>query len=107
MEDIFSGLIYEVALGFVKNIYQELPSQTQGGLIEYIIYETVKNTKMFLNNYVEKIELLDNFVPNSFFIQNYSSRKTDTLKVYIEDNKKYKRAQKKDFPKCKIFFKQK
>ena len=107
MEDIFSGLIYEVALGFAKNIYQELPLQSQGGLIEYIIYETVKNTKMFLNNYVEKIEILDNFVPNSFFIQNYSSRKTDTLKVYIEDNKKYKRAQKKDLPKCKIFFNQK
>ena len=105
MEDIFSYLIYKIALKFSNNIYQELPSQSQSGLIEYIIYEKVKNSKIFLNYYIEKIEIIDNFVPNSFFIQNYISRKTENLKEYIDDNNN-KIIQKKDLKKY-IFFKQK
>ena len=79
IEEILSNLIYKILMNSVKVIYQELPPQTQGGLIEYVIYEKMKNSKMFLNNYINKIEIINNFVPNSFFIQNYISRKTDTL----------------------------
>ena len=106
MEDIFSNLIYIVILKFANNIYIELPSQSQGGLIEYVIYEKVRSSNLFINHLIKHFETIDNFVPNSFFIQNYTSRKTDTLKEYSEEDIK-KSNQKKSLPRCNIFLKQK
>ena len=48
--------------------------------------------------FFQKIEIIDNFVPNSFFIQNYISRKIENLKEYIDDNNN-KIIQKKDLKK--------
>ena len=108
IEDIFSSLIYDTLSQSANLIYHELPSQSQGGLIEYIIYEKIKNSKDFLNYYIKKIEVIDNFVPNTFFIQNYISRKIDTIKTYIENNNiNIINNSLKDLTNCKIFLKQK
>ena len=62
-----------------------LPFQAQDGIIENIINENVKNKKSFLGYSVSDFIVVENFVPNSFFIQDYTSRKLDTLKTYIEN----------------------
>ena len=35
--------------------------------------------------YIDNFESIECLVPNSFFIQNYSSRLKDTIKTYIEN----------------------
>ena len=56
-----------------------LPSQTQGGIIEYIINENTKNKKTFLGYNVSDFWTVENFVPNSFFIQNYTSHQENLI----------------------------
>ena len=83
----------------------ELSPQTQDGFLEYLLNSYVKHNKTFLYYQVENFEIIDNFVPNDFFIQNYSSRKTDTLKTFVENKNRIK-INKKSLPKKNIYFQQ-
>ena len=85
MEEIFSYMIYDLVLDTSKFIFEYLPNQTQGGFLEYIIDVYVKKNKSFMNYRIQNFEILDCLVPNSFFIQNYSSRLKETLKTYTEN----------------------
>ena len=40
-----------------------------------------------MNIMVSNFATIESIVPNNFFIQNYTSRKTETLKTYIENKK--------------------
>ena len=105
MQEIFSEMIYEILINTSKFIYKSLPSQSQGGFLEYIINTFVKKSKIFMNVLVQKFETIESIVPNNFFIQNYSSRKTDTLKTYIENNNTALDTN-ENFPKEDIFLNQ-
>jgi len=93
IEDIFSNIIYNklIRTNILNSI---LTSQDQGGIIEYIINENTKHKKTFIVYNVYDFRTVENFVPNSFFIQNYTSRKLDTLKIYIK-SKNIRISQKK------------
>jgi len=66
-------------------IYNKLPPQSKEGLLELIISQKVKNEKKFIFYNIDEFEIIENFVPNDFFIQNYSSRKEDTKRTFIEN----------------------
>ena len=106
MEEIFSSMIYDLILNTSKYIFNNLPAQTQGGFLEYIINENIKKEHSFMKNiFVQDFETIETFVPNNFFIQNYSSRKKDTLKTYTE-NKSFTKTKKIILSKCNIFIEQ-
>ena len=105
MEEIFSGMIYDILITTSQLIFSYLPPQSQGGFLEYIINIFVKRHEKFMNEIVQNFETIECLVPNSFFIQNYSSRKTETLKTYTED--KNNLSDKKELPKNNIFISQK
>ena len=104
MEEIFSSVIYDLLFATSKYMFENISSQTQGGVLEYIINEYAQKEHSFMKLYLENFETIDSFVPNQFFIQNYSSRKKDTLKTFIE-NKNFENT-KKTIPKDNIFIKQ-
>ena len=85
MEDIFSNLVYKILLETGKYIYNQLPPKSKVGLLELIITQKVKNEKKFIFYNIDEFEIIENFVPNDFFIQNYSSRKEDTKRTFIEN----------------------
>ena len=85
MEDIFSNLVYKILLETGKYIYNQLPPESKEGLLELIITQKVKNEKKFIFYNIDEFEIIENFVPNDFFIQNYSSRKEDTKRTFIEN----------------------
>lgn len=89
MKEIFSEMIYNVLINTSKFIYSYLPPQSQGGLLEYIINTFVKSHKEFMSVLILDFETVESFVPNNFFIQNYSSRKTETLKTFTENKNIY------------------
>ena len=101
MEEIF--FFYNLST-FIKisKLFDLLPPQTQGGLLEYIISENVKNANQFDNYHIGYYEIVDNFVANEFFIQNYITRKTETKRIFIE-NKKIITTIKKQLPHKNIF----
>ena len=105
MGDIFSSIIYKILSKAAQYIYQQLSPQTKGGLLEFIISEHVKKTRKFLLYNITYVETIENFVPSEFFIQNYSTRKTDTLRIFIE-NKNPPTEVKKLLPKGNIFITQ-
>ena len=105
MEEIFSNITYETLKISSMYLYQQLPAQSQGGLLELIISEYVKNKKLFLLYNISYCETIDNFVSNEFFIQNFSTRKTNTLRTFIE-NKNKKSYKKKKLTDGNIFFTQ-
>lgn len=105
MEEILSDMIYNILINTTKYIFENIPSQSQGGVLEYIIYEFVKSHELFMNIMVSNFATIESIVPNNFFIQNYSSRKTETLKTYIE-NKKNSIHIKRNLPKKNIFINQ-
>ena len=99
-------MIYDLILNTSKYIFNNLPAQTQGGFLEYIINENIKKEHSFMKNiFVQDFETIETFVPNNFFIQNYSSRKKDTLKTYTE-NKSFTKTKKIILSKCNIFIEQ-
>ena len=102
MEEIFFSIIYQLLSKSANYIFDLLSSQTQGGLLEYIISENVKNTNQFDNIHIGYYEIVDNFVSNEFFIQNYITRKTETKRIFIE-NKKIFPTIKKQLPHKNIF----
>ena len=85
MEDIFSNLVYKILLETGKYIYNKLPPESKVGLLELIITQKVKNEKKFIFYNIDEFEIIENFVPNDFFIQNYISRKEDTKRTFIEN----------------------
>ena len=88
IEEIFSNITYETLKISSMYLYQQLPAQSQGGLLELIISEYVKNKKLFLLYNISYCETIDNFVSNEFFIQNFSTRKTNILRIFIENKNK-------------------
>jgi len=105
MEEIFSFLTYEIISKSSEYLFAKLSGQTQGGLLELIISEHIKKKKMFLLYNISYFETIDNFVPNEFFIQNYVTRETNTLRTFIE-NKYNNYYEKKKLPSGNIFFTQ-
>ena len=105
MEEIFSLINYQILSSSSNYLYKELSPQLKGGLLEFIISEYVKNKKQFLYYYINYFEIIENFVSNQFFIQDYTSRKTDIFRTFIE-NKNTKIDIKKKLPKNNIFFTQ-
>ena len=91
IEEILSYVIYDIVLKTSKYIFKNLPPQSQGGFLEYIINEKVKRDKYFMDIYIQNFETIECLVPNNFYIQNYSTRIKETLKAYIENknNKEY------------------
>jgi len=104
IEDIFSSIIYNIFSNQSIFFNSILPFQAQDGIIEYIINENVKNKKSFLGYSVSDFIVVENFVPNSFFIQDYTPRKLDTLKIYIKNIGKLKKKQ--NLPKRNIYLMQ-
>ena len=86
MEGIFSNLSYQIYSKASQIIYSDLSGQTQGGLLELMICEHIKNKKKFFEIDITDFRIVDNFVPNDFYIQNYITRKNDTIRTYIENN---------------------
>jgi len=95
MEDIFSNIDYKILLETVKYIYNLLSPQSKGGLLELIINQKVKNEKKFICYNIDDFEMIENFVPNDFFIQNYISRKVDTKRTFIENKNEIPNKMKK------------
>ena len=106
MEDIFSNINYNILIQTTLYLNGIFPSQTEGGIIEYIINENTKKKKNFLGYGVFVFMTIENFVPNSFFIQNYTSRKIDTLKIYIENKNIEASNEKKNLPAENIYLMQ-
>ena len=105
MEEIFSNLNYQIYSKASQILYYELAGQTQGGLLELIILEHIKNKKKLFDLDISNFVIVENFVPNEFYIQNYISRKNDTIRIYIE-NKNFKYFKKKKLPRKIIFIQQ-
>jgi len=105
IEEIFSNIIYDILSISSKYIFELLPAQSKGGLLELIISEKVKNSKKCLLYNISDCETVENFVPNAFFIQNYITRKINTLRTFIE-NKNQKLYKKKKLTGDYIFFTQ-
>ena len=105
IEEIFSNIIYGILSISSKYIFDRLPAQSKGGLLELIISENVKNSKKCLLYNICDCETVENFVPNAFFIQNYITRKINTLRTFIE-NKNQKLYKKKKLTGDYIFFTQ-
>ena len=105
MSEIFSELNYEILVKQAQFMHEVLPGQIQGGIIEFIICQHIEQNKKFLFYSVSQIETIDNFVPNEFFIQNFTTRKDDTIRAFIE-NKNFAHSKKKKLPKSVIFIKQ-
>ena len=89
IEDIFSKMIYNDNLNFTHSFFSKLPEQTQGGIIEYYLIEYIKQEHMFYNIDISQFEIVETFVPNRFFIQNYVSYKNDTIYKFDEFKDKY------------------
>ena len=106
MEDIFSNINYNILINAAKYINNNVAPQSQGGIIEYIINENTKNKKIFLGYSIFDFRTIENFVPNSFFIQNYTSRKIDTLKIYVENKNIEISEEKKDLSAANIYLMQ-
>ena len=104
MEEFFSSIIYETLSIPKQKIYDLLSTKTKEGLLEYIINEKVKNSKQFSFYLIKHFETIENFVPNEFFIQNYTSRKISNMRNFIENKKII--LLKKKLPKENIFFTQ-
>ena len=105
MEEIFSSIVYTFLSQSSKYIYNSLPPQSKGGLLESIISQKVKNEKQFILYNIDEFETIENFVPNGFFIQNYISRKEEMKRNFME-NKNEAIYKKKKILKGRIFFNQ-
>lgn len=106
--DIFSRMIYNENLAITQSFFSDLGPQIQGGIIEFYLIEHIKykgifyNTKITINNF----ESIETFVPNSFFIQNYSSYRNDTKNKYNEFKERKDDKKKIKFPKKNCLIKQ-
>ena len=106
MEDVFSNINYNILITTAKYINNNVSPQIQGGIIEYIINENTKNKKIFLGYSVFDFRTIENFVPNSFFIQDYTSRKIDSFKIYVENKNIEISGKKKDLSAANIYLMQ-
>ena len=111
VQDILSNIIYNESMKLGKLIFSNLDGQSQGGILELFITEYIKDKKNFFNYQIECFESIKTIVENSYFIQNYSSRKPETKRLYEEgDNSKNNSELKQTkikFPKKNILISQK
>jgi len=70
-----------------------------------MIYEYIKRNKELFYIGINDFEIIENFVPNEFYIQDYITWKNDTIRIYIE-NQNFKCFKKKKLPKKIIFIQQ-
>ena len=105
MEEIFSNLIYQIYSKSSHILYSELPCQAQDTFLELMIYEYIKRNKELFYIDINDFEIIENFVPNEFYIQDYITWKNDTIRIYIE-NQNFKCFKKKKLPKKIIFIQQ-
>ena len=105
MEEIFSNLIYQIYSKSSHILYSELPCQTQDTFLELMIYEYIKRNKELFYIGINDFEIIENFVPNEFYIQDYITWKNYTIRIYIE-NQNFKCFKKKKLPKKIIFIQQ-
>ncbi len=82
--DVISGIIYNDSLTMTQSFFSDLAPQIQGGIIEYYLLEHIKNKRRFFDTKIYSFESTEIFVPNSFFIQNYSSYRENTKYKYNE-----------------------
>ena len=61
-----------------------LDRQSQGVFLEYFIIEYIKDKKHFFEYKINGLESIETIVENSYFIQNHSSRKSETKRNYVE-----------------------
>ena len=87
MQNIFTNLIYNESMEIGKLFFSKLCGQTEGGFLEYFIIEYIKDKKRFFDYTIDNFESIETIVENSYFIQNYSSRKPETKRNY-EGNEK-------------------
>ena len=104
IEEILIDINYNLIIKASQNLFYELHPLIIEGFFEYLINSYANNKGLFLGFYIKSFEKIDNFVVDSFFLQNYSSRKTDTIKTYVESKSKIKA--KKDLPNVNIYFQQ-
>jgi len=84
IQDILTSIIYNETINYGKYFFKELDGQSQGGFLEYFIIEYIKNKKRFFEYNIVGFESIETIVENSYFIQNHSSRKSETKRNYIE-----------------------
>ena len=87
IQNIFTNLIYNESMAIGKLFFSKLCGQTEGGFLEYFIIEYIKDKKRFFDYTIDNFESIETIVENSYFIQNYSSRKPETKRNY-EGNEK-------------------
>ena len=105
--DIFSKIIYDDNLLITRAFFSELSAQTQGGIIEFYLLEHIKYNQKFFDINISQFESIEVFVPNSFFFQNFSSRKKDTIYDYNEKENDDINKEKINLPEKNILIKQK
>ena len=82
VSDIISRIIYNDNLAITQSFFSDLSPQIQGGIIEYYLLEHIKYRRRFIDIKIDNFESVETFVPNSFYIQNYSSYREDTKYKY-------------------------
>ena len=95
IEEIFSNIIYETISISSLYLFEQIPSYLKERLLKLIISENVKKNKKFLLYCIFDCEIVENFVPNAFFIQNYITRETNTLRTFIENKNQILNKKKK------------
>ena len=87
MQDILTNIIYKETMQFGKLFFSYFDGQTEGGFFEYFIIEYIKEKKRFFDYNIDNFETIETIVENSYFIQNHSSRKSETQEYYEENGK--------------------
>ena len=112
VSDIISRIIYNDNIAITQSFFSDLGPQIQGGIIEYYLLEHIRHKRQFINIKIYNFESVETFVPNSFFIQNYSSYREDTKYKYNElkdrknNDKKNEEKKKIKIPERNILIKQ-
>ena len=84
VQDILTNIIYNEAMKYGQLFFTYLDGQSQGGFFEYFILEYIKDKKHFFEYKINGFESIETIVENSYFIQNHSSRKSETKRNYVE-----------------------
>ena len=84
VQDILSSIIYNEAMKYGQLFFTYLDGQSQGGFFEYFIIEYIKDKKHFFEYKINGFESIETIVENSYFIQNHSSRKSETKRHYVQ-----------------------
>ena len=103
VSDIISRMIYIDNIANTQSFFSDLSPQIQEGIIECYILEHIRYRRKFIDIKIDNFESVETFVPNSFYIQNYSSFREDTEYKYNElKDRKNNNKKKEDKKKIKI-----